>query len=169
MVRTGPFAKKQRPRIRADSHSGGSDARVGNGGRDCASSMTRVHSSIDFKVLLEEVGWGHFQDSFIVLQKEGQPRIVKLRWQFRESPKPREIPVIARDDLKTSIPTTVSSNMVVSNDTWQGFPGGLVVENLPANAEDTGLIPGSRRYSGEWNGKPLWYSCLGNHMDRGAW
>ena len=44
---------------------------------------------------------------------------------------------------------TVSSNMVASNDTWQGFPGGLVEENLPANVEDTGLIPGSRRYSGE--------------------
>ena len=22
---------------------------------------------------------------------------------------------------------------------------------------------------GEGNGNPLWYFCLGNHMDRGAW
>ena len=27
----------------------------------------------------------------------------------------------------------------------RGFPGGLVVKNLPANAGDTGLIPGPRR------------------------
>ena len=50
-----------------------------------------------------------------------------------------------------------------------GFPGGSVVENLPAIAEDVGLIPGSERYPGEGNGNPLQYSCLGNPMDRGAW
>ena len=41
-----------------------------------------------------------------------------------------------------------------------------------ANAEDsgdTGLIPESRRSSGERNGNPLQYSCLENLMDRGAW
>ena len=27
----------------------------------------------------------------------------------------------------------------------RGFPGGAVVKNLPANAEDTGLIPGPGR------------------------
>ena len=37
------------------------------------------------------------------------------------------------------------------------------------NAGDQGLIPGSRRYPGEGNGNPLWYSCLENSMDRGAW
>ena len=72
------------------------------------------------------------QDSFMVLQNEAQPRIVKLRWQFRESSKPREIPVIAREDLKASLPMTVSSNMVASSDTWQDFAGGSEVENLPA-------------------------------------
>ena len=29
--------------------------------------------------------------------------------------------------------------------------------------------PGLGRYSGEGNGNPLQYSCLGNPMDRGAW
>ena len=38
-----------------------------------------------------------------------------------------------------------------------------------ANAEDVGLIPGSRRSSGEYNGNTIQYSCLGNPMDRGAW
>ena len=50
-----------------------------------------------------------------------------------------------------------------------GFPGGSVVKNPPANAGDTGMIPGSRRSHGEGNGNPLQYSCLGNPMDRGAW
>ena len=35
-----------------------------------------------------------------------------------------------------------------------GFPGGSVVENLPADAGDTGLIPGPGRSSGEGNGNP---------------
>ena len=41
--------------------------------------------------------------------------------------------------------------------------------NLPANAGDAGLIPGSERPPGEGNDYPLQYSCLGNPMDRGAW
>ena len=53
-----------------------------------------------------------------------------------------------------------------------GLPGGTVVKNSPANAEDArdaGLIPGSGRSPGEGNGSPLQYSCLGNPIDRGAW
>ena len=44
-----------------------------------------------------------------------------------------------------------------------------MVKNLPVNAGDSGLIPGSGRSPGEGNGNPLQYSCLGNPMDRGAW
>ena len=44
-----------------------------------------------------------------------------------------------------------------------------MVENLPANAEDPGLIPGSGRSPGRGNGNLLQCSCLGNRMDRGAW
>ena len=51
----------------------------------------------------------------------------------------------------------------------RGFPGGSVVKNPPASAGDLGLIPGSGRSSGEGNGNPLQYSCLGNPMGRGAW
>ena len=40
-----------------------------------------------------------------------------------------------------------------------------MVKNLPANAGDAGLIPGSGRYSGGGNGNPLQYSCLENPMD----
>ena len=42
-----------------------------------------------------------------------------------------------------------------------GFPGGSVVKNPPANAEDRGSIPGLGRSSGEGNGNLLQYSCLG--------
>ena len=41
----------------------------------------------------------------------------------------------------------------------EGFSGGLVVKNLPPNAGDVGLIPGSGRFRGEGNGNPLQYSC----------
>ena len=50
-----------------------------------------------------------------------------------------------------------------------GFPGGSVVNNLPANAGDMGSIPGSGRSPGGGNGNPLHYSLLGNPTDRGAW
>ena len=46
---------------------------------------------------------------------------------------------------------------------------GAVVKNLPANAGDTGLIPGSGRSPGEGNGNPLQYPCLENSMNKGAW
>ena len=51
----------------------------------------------------------------------------------------------------------------------RAFPGGSEVKNLPANAGDVGLIPGSGRSSGGGNGSPFRNSCLGNAMDRGAW
>ena len=35
------------------------------------------------------------------------------------------------------------------------FPGGLVVKNPPANAGDTGSVPGLERYPGEGDGNPL--------------
>ena len=49
-----------------------------------------------------------------------------------------------------------------------GFPGGSGVGNPPANEGDAGSIPGLGRSSGEGNGNPLQYSCLGYPMDRGA-
>ena len=41
-------------------------------------------------------------------------------------------------------------------------------KNLPANAGDTGSIPGSGRSPEEGNGNSLQFSCLGNPMDQGA-
>ena len=51
----------------------------------------------------------------------------------------------------------------------QGFPGGSVVKNLPANAGDAGLISRLGRSSGGKNCNPLQYSYVENPMDREAW
>ena len=50
----------------------------------------------------------------------------------------------------------------------RGLPGGIVVKNLPANAGDTGRIPGSGRSPGGGNGNPLEYSCLESSMEKGV-
>ena len=50
-----------------------------------------------------------------------------------------------------------------------GFPIASLVKNMPANAEDTGSIPGSGRSPGEGNGNPLQDSCVENPMDTGVW
>ena len=50
-----------------------------------------------------------------------------------------------------------------------GFPGGLMVKNLSANAGDAGLNPELGRSPGGGNGNLLQYSCLGNPMDGEAW
>ena len=44
-----------------------------------------------------------------------------------------------------------------------------VVKNQPANAGDTGSIPGLGRFPGEGNGNPLQCSCLENPIDRETW
>ena len=54
----------------------------------------------------------------------------------------------------------------------EGFPGGSVVKNLPANAGyagDVGSIPESGRSLREGNGNLLQYSCLKTPVYRGAW
>ena len=50
-----------------------------------------------------------------------------------------------------------------------GFLRGSVVNNLPANAADEGLIPGWGRSPSEGNDNQFYCSCLGNPTDRGAW
>ena len=47
--------------------------------------------------------------------------------------------------------------------------GDSVAKNLPANAGDTGSIPGSGRSPGGGHGNPVQYFGLENLMDGGAW
>ena len=44
-----------------------------------------------------------------------------------------------------------------------------MVKNPPADAGDTGSIPGLGRSPGGGNGNSFYYSCLDNPMNRGAW
>ena len=48
------------------------------------------------------------------------------------------------------------------------FPGGSTVKNPLASTGDK-FDPWFRRSSEERKGNPLQYSCLENHMGRGAW
>ena len=70
------------------------------------------------------------------------------------------------EQKKTSL---VKNNRYVHESSNMGFPCGSVVKNLPANAGDTGSIPGLGRSPGEENCNPLQYSGWENPMDRGAW
>ena len=68
-----------------------------------------------------------------------------------------------------SIRFTVSPSQ--NSASFQGFPGGSVVKNPPANsgdAGDLGSIPESGRSRGEGNGNLLQCSYLQNSMDKGA-
>ena len=71
--------------------------------------------------------------------------------------------------VPTSSITASFKGLVVTH--W-GSPGGLMVKNLPAMQEfDPRFDPWVQKIpwrSGEGNGNPLQYSCLGNPMDRGA-
>ena len=51
----------------------------------------------------------------------------------------------------------------------ESFPSGSDSKESAYNVEDPGSIPGSGRSPGKGTGYPLQYSCLENHMDRGAW
>ena len=44
-----------------------------------------------------------------------------------------------------------------------------LVKNPPANAGDSGLIPGLGRFPRDENGNPIQYSCWENPIDRRAW
>ena len=50
-----------------------------------------------------------------------------------------------------------------------GLPWGSDGKVSACNVGDPGPILGVGRFSGERNGTPLQYSCLGNPMDGGAW
>ena len=72
--------------------------------------------------------------------------------------------IVCRPSKYSEIEKSICTHIYI----WS-FPGGAVVKNLPANAGDVGLIPGSGRSPGEGYGNPLQYSSLENSMDRGDW
>ena len=65
--------------------------------------------------------------------------------------------------IETSTETSLVAQMVKRLPAMREIP----VQSL--GREDLGSIHGLGRSPGEGNGNPLQYSCLENHMDRGAW
>ena len=71
------------------------------------------------------------------------------------------------DSILISFFETHKNNFLVLGCVYVGFPGGSVVQNLPAiagNTGDAGSIPRLGRSSGVVNGNPLQFSCLENSM-----
>ena len=50
-----------------------------------------------------------------------------------------------------------------------GLPDGSISKESACSVGDPGSIPRLGKSSGKATGNPLYYSCLGNPMDRGAW
>ena len=65
--------------------------------------------------------------------------------------------------------TRAQESSVIWLEAGAGLPWWLSSKESTCNVGDQGLIPGAGRSTGEGNGNPLHYSCLGNPMDRGAW
>ena len=91
-------------------------------------------------------------------------RVTSIRWLT-------EVFIKGKPQTSTKIICLDTSFFLYKSHSSQNrdFPGGTVVKNLPANATDMSLIPGSGRFPGDGNGNPLQYSCLGNPLDQGAW
>ena len=100
-------------------------------------------------------------------QNSGQEANTGGEAGFRDKHKKEWIPSYKINDSWEN--NTQHKNIVNITIIILGFPGGSVVKNLPANAGDAGLIPGSGNSLGGGNGNPLHCSCLGNPMDRRTW
>ena len=89
------------------------------------------------------------------------PDLVNLTSQLsltlKESPKRKNINILNLQLQQMKIPKQNLSFLMAQS------------KESACNAGDMDLIPGSERSSGEGNGKPLQYSCLGRPMDSGAW
>ena len=110
---------------------------------------------------------------FIQLSTSLYIHTTRIKWQ-----KYKDIPIslkcLNQQSHTNTLPHVLVSSLVfvyilfnLSQQLSMGLPGVSVVKNLPANARDSSLIPGSGRSPGEGKGNPLQYSCLGNPMDRG--
>ena len=101
------------------------------------------------------------------LEKEMAPHSSTLAWKIPWTEEPGRLQSTGSQRVGHDWATSLS--FFLSLYYKEGFPGGSLVKNPPANAEDAGSIPRLGRSPGEGNGNLLQYSCLGNPMDRGAW
>ena len=90
-------------------------------------------------------------------------------WSGLPFPSPGDLPDPGIEPESLTSPALGSRFFYLIISFGEGFPGGSMVKNLPANAGNSGSIPGSGRSPGEGNGNSVQYSCLENPMDRGVW
>ena len=68
------------------------------------------------------------------------------KWKNKKDPRRRRRGAVEEPRIQVMTPSTlVFRSQPKYQDSWLGFPGGAVVENLPANAGDTGSSPGLGR------------------------
>ena len=83
-----------------------------------------------------------------------------LAWKIQWMEEPGRLHTVRR---------VTKSQIRLSNQNIRASQVALMVKNLPANAGDVSLTPGSGRSPGGGHGNLLQYSYLENSMDRGAW
>ena len=98
------------------------------------------------------------------MEKEMATHSIILAWEFPRTAEP-EMGTLVQMIYWRSTLRNEGRRLSIS----LGFLGSSVVKKPPAKAGDTSSIPRLGRSSGEANGNPLQYSCLGNPMDRRAW
>ena len=74
-----------------------------------------------------------------------------------------------REAWRAAVHGVTKSRTQLSSWTTTALPGGSDGKESTFGLGDLGSIPRSGRSPMEGNGYPLWYSCLENPMDRGAW
>ena len=83
------------------------------------------------------------------------------------------MPMVSKfnDDLIQPVQSWLWCQFIMKIFLWNRycFPCGSDGKETACNAGDPGSSPGSGRSPREGNGNPLWYSCLENPIDRGAW
>ena len=103
----------------------------------------------------------------IYMEKEMATPSNILAWKIPWTGEPGGLQLRGLQKSQTRLGTKQQLHVCV----YVGFPGGSVVKNLPAHAGDAGSsssILGLGRSPGGGHGNPLYYSCQGNLMDRGA-
>ena len=111
--------------------------------------------------------------AFFTTESPGKPRQKHSSCQFLKQPlikRKRTHLNRSGPSLQPRVVKSVSPEVYGSfGKGYTGFPCRSVSEEYACSAGILGSIPGLGRSSGEGNGNPVLYSCLGNLMDRRVW
>ena len=119
--------------------------------------------------------WGHcklntterlcFHFLLSSLEKEMATHSRVLAWRISGTGKPGGLPSMESHRVRHDWSDLAAAAVYIC---W-GFPGDSVVKKFTCQCRKCGFYPWVRKFPGEGNDNPLQYSCLGNHMDKGAW